>query len=141
MKRTWLSLLFIAGLASAASAQPVTFSKDVAPILQKACQNCHRPGAIAPMSLLTYNDVRPWARSIKQRVVGREMPPWYIDRHIGITKFKDDPSLTDAEIATIVKWVDAGAPAGNPGDMPKPRIRGRRQVAHAPDTAVTPPAA
>ena len=69
-----------------AASAPVTFSKDVAPILQKACQNCHRPGAIAPMSLLTYQDARPWARSIKQKVTAREMPPWYIDRHVGITQ-------------------------------------------------------
>jgi hypothetical protein len=100
----------------------VTFTKEVAPILQRACQNCHRPGAIAPMSLLTYEDARPWARSIKQKVVNREMPPWYIDRHVGITKFKGDPSLTDAEIATLTAWVDGGAPMGNPGDMPPPRV-------------------
>ena len=104
-----------------APAAPVTFSKDVAPILQKACQNCHRPGAIAPMSLLTYQDARPWARSIKQKVMSREMPPWYIDRHVGINKFKDDPSLSEAEIATIAKWVDQGAPAGNPSDLPAPQ--------------------
>jgi hypothetical protein len=127
MKRAALALVIAGALYPAMSAQQptalatVTFTKDIAPIFQKSCQNCHRPGAIAPMSLLTYNDVRPWARSIKQRVAGREMPPWYIDRHIGISKFKDDPSLSDAEIATIVKWVDAGAPAGNPGDMPRPR--------------------
>jgi hypothetical protein len=66
----------------------VTFTKDVAPILQRNCQQCHRPGSIAPMSLLTYQDARPWARSIKQKVVAREMPPWHIDRNIGITKFK-----------------------------------------------------
>src|SRR5437879_2386607 len=83
----------------------VTFTRDVAPILQKSCQNCHRPGSIAPMSLLTYEDARPWARSIKTKVTAREMPPWHIDRNIGLTKFKDDPSLTDAEIATIVAWV------------------------------------
>ena len=76
---------------------------------------CHRPGSVAPMSLLTYQDARPWARSIKQKVVAREMPPWHIDRNVGITKFKDDPSLSDAEIATIAKWVDAGAPHGQPG--------------------------
>ena len=91
MKRAMLSLLFVAGLSSTAFAQAVTFSKDVAPILQKACQNCHHPGAIAPMSLMTYQDARPWARSIKQKVSSREMPPWYIDRHIGVSKFKDDP--------------------------------------------------
>src|SRR5260221_8856408 len=122
MKRSLLSLLFVAAFSSAASAQAVTFSKDVAPILQKACQNCHRPGAIAPMSLLTYQDARPWAKSIKQKVASREMPPWYIDRHIGISKFKDDPSLTDIEIATITRWVDQGAAAGNIADLPVARV-------------------
>jgi hypothetical protein len=100
---------------------PVTFTKDVAPILQRSCQTCHRPGAIAPMALLTYEETRPWARSIKQKVANREMPPWYIDRHVGITEFKGDPSLTDGEIATITSWVDNGAPMGNPSDMPPPR--------------------
>jgi hypothetical protein len=106
---------------NAARTVAVTFTKDVAPILQRSCQNCHRPGAIAPMSLLTYEEARPWARSIKQRVANREMPPWYIDRHVGITEFKGDPSLTDNEIATITTWVDNGAPMGNPADMPPPR--------------------
>ena len=129
MKRAALTILLFASCYPAMSAQPpastpsapVTFSKDVAPILQKACQNCHHPGAIAPMSLLTYQDARPWARSIKQKVASREMPPWYIDRHIGVAKFKGDPSLTDQEIAIISRWVDQGAPAGNPADMPPPR--------------------
>src|SRR5690349_22529941 len=102
--------------------RPVTFSKDVAPILERSCQNCHRPGSIAPMSLLTYKDARPWARSIKDKVVRRQMPPWHIDRTVGITKFKDDPSLTEAEIATIANWVDQGSPEGNPADMPAPRV-------------------
>src|SRR5476651_359626 len=118
MRRALLSIFFVAGFSTAGFGQTVTFSKDVAPILQKACQNCHRPGAIAPMSLLTYQDARPWARSIKQKVSSREMPPWYIERHIGINKFKDDPSLTDAEIGIIANWVDQGAPAGNAADMP-----------------------
>jgi Copper type II ascorbate-dependent monooxygenase, C-terminal domain. len=127
MKRAALTIVLIAAFYPATSGQEasappsVTFSKDVAPILQKACQNCHRPGAIAPMSLLTYQDARPWARSIRQKVSSREMPPWYIDRHIGINKFKDDPSLTDAEIGIITKWVDQGAPAGNAADMPVAR--------------------
>lgn len=99
----------------------VTFSRDVAPILQRSCQNCHRPGSIAPMSLLTYKDARPWARSIQAKVVLRLMPPWHIDRNVGINRFKDDPSLSDAEIATISKWVDEGAPEGKPADMPPPR--------------------
>jgi hypothetical protein len=99
----------------------VTFSKDIAPIVQRACQSCHRPNNLAPMSFLTYKDVRPWARAIKEKVVRREMPPWFLDRNIGITKFKDDPSLTDAEIASIRAWVDGGAPEGNPSEMPPPR--------------------
>ena len=96
-----------------------TFTKDVAPILYRSCVRCHRPDEIAPMSLLTYNDARPWARAMKERTSKREMPPWFIDRTIGIQKYKNDPSLSDAEIATIAKWVDAGAPQGNPADMPQ----------------------
>jgi hypothetical protein len=95
-----------------------TFTKDVAPILVKSCVVCHRPGSIAPMSLLTYEDARPWARSMRQKVSQRDMPPWFIERNVGIQKFKDDPSLSDDEIATIVKWVDDGAVKGNPADMP-----------------------
>jgi hypothetical protein len=101
-----------------AAASQVTFTKDVAPILSRSCVRCHRPDEIAPMSLLTYNDARPWARAMKERVSKREMPPWFVDKTIGIQKYKNDPSLSDAEIATIVKWVDAGAPQGNPADMP-----------------------
>lgn len=97
-----------------------TFSKDIAPIFQKSCQSCHHPGSIAPMSLVTYQDARPWARSIKTKIVTRVMPPWHIDRNVGIQKFKNDPSLSDAEIATISSWVDHGAPEGNPADMPPP---------------------
>ena len=118
----WASTASAQGTGGAAAGQhPVTFTKDVAPILQKACQNCHRPGSVAPMSLVTYEDARPWARSIKQRVSTREMPPWYIDRTVGVKQFKDDPSLSDEEIAKIVGWADAGAPRGNPADMPPPR--------------------
>jgi mono/diheme cytochrome c family protein len=111
----------IGDVGAQAPASAPTFTKDVAPILQRSCQSCHRPGSVAPMSLLTYQDARPWARNIKQKVTAREMPPWHVDRNIGITKFKDDPSLSDAEIATIAKWVDAGAPQGNPADMPAAR--------------------
>jgi hypothetical protein len=101
---------------------PVTFTKDVAPILQRSCQHCHRPGSIGPMSLLTYEEARPWARSIKSRVTQRQMPPWHVDRHAGtIHKFKDDPSLSDAEVATISAWVDGGTLRGNTADMPPPR--------------------
>lgn len=109
-----------AGQSATGQAQ-ITFTKDVAPILQNNCQVCHRPGSIAPMSLLTYEDARPWARSIKQKVAVREMPPWFIDKNVGVQHFSNDRSLTDDEIATIVTWVDAGAPQGNPADMPPPR--------------------
>src|SRR5499427_9371519 len=107
------------------SSMDVTFSKDIAPILQRSCQNCHRPDGVAPMSLVTYDDVRPWARSIKLKTgLGPRagvMPPWYMEKNIGIQQFKDDPSLSDEEIAKIASWVDAGAPRGNPADMPPPR--------------------
>jgi hypothetical protein len=121
-------LMLLAGTASVAGAQAptparqVTFTRDVAPILQRACQSCHRPGSIAPMSLLTYEEARPWARAIKARVSARQMPPWHVDRTIGIRKFKDDPSLSDAEVSTIVGWADSGAPRGNATDMPPPRV-------------------
>ena len=103
--------------ATPAAAQ-ATFSKDVAPILYKSCVRCHHPDDIAPMSLLTYQEARPWAASIKNRVSRREMPPWFLDKNIGIQQYKNDPSLSEAEIGTIVKWVDSGAPQGNPADLP-----------------------
>jgi hypothetical protein len=104
-----------------ASKAEVTFTKDVMPILERSCQSCHRPGQIGPFSMLTYEDTRPWAKSIKQQVVQRNMPPWYIDKTVGVSHFKNDVSLSDQEIETIAKWVDAGAPKGNPADMPPPR--------------------
>ena len=96
-------------------AQPVTFSKDVAPIFQAKCQECHQPNSIAPMSLLTYQQARPWAVSIKERVASRQMPPWHIDRSVGVQKFKNDMSLTDEQVDTIVRWVDGGALQGEIG--------------------------
>lgn len=114
-------LLLAYSVTAVAVFAQATFTKDIAPIFQRACQNCHRDGSIAPMSLLNYKESRPWARSIKEKVVRRQMPPWHIDRNVGINKFKDDPSLSEAEIATISKWVDAGAPEGNASDMPAPR--------------------
>src|SRR3989454_2165937 len=98
----------------------VTFTKDIAPVLQRSCQSCHHPGGMAPMSLVTYEDVRPWARAIQRRTSLREMPPWFIERNIGIRRFKDDISLSDEEIAKIARWVDGGAARGNPADMPPP---------------------
>jgi len=119
---------FVAPEASAQAprAETVTFTRDIAPILQRSCQTCHRPDSIAPMSLITYEEVRPFARAIKQRTGLRSkrgsMPPWFIEREIGIQKFKDDISLSDREIETIAKWADSGAPQGNPADMPAPRV-------------------
>ena len=114
--------LAIPSVASAqgAAATPV-FTKDVAPILQEKCQACHRPGYIAPMSLITFEETRPWAQSIKARVVSRQMPPWHIDKTVGIQHFKNDRSLTDDEIATLVRWVDGGMPKGDAKDMPPPK--------------------
>src|SRR5689334_404730 len=111
--------LAIAGPAVAADApKPVTFSKDVAPIFQAKCQECHQPNSIAPMSLITFQDARPWARSIKERVVTRQMPPWHIDQSVGVQKFKNDMSLTKEQIDTIARWVDGGAIEGDPKDLP-----------------------
>ena len=105
--------------AQSRSAGPApTFTKDVLPILQRSCQGCHHPGTPAPMSLMTYVDVRPWARSIKQKTAKREMPPWHIDRSIG--EYSPDPSLSDEQIALLGAWVDAGAPEGRKADAPPP---------------------
>src|SRR5260370_31698314 len=103
-----LSMAAVVLLSTAAMAQDqVTFTKNVAPILQERCQVCHREGTVAPMSLLTYEQVRPWAKSIKAKVVAREMPPWFIDKNIGVQHFDNDASFTDQEIATIVKQLYA----------------------------------
>ena len=111
--------------AQTAAGSDVTYTKDIAPILQRSCENCHRVDGVAPMSLRTYEEVRPWARAIKQRTgIGPHagvMPPWYMEKNIGIQKFKDDPSLSDSEIAKVAKWADSGAPRGNPADMPPRR--------------------
>lgn len=104
--------------AQAPSAPPATYTRDIAPILQRACQNCHNPNGIGPMSLMTYEQVRPWARAIKLRTSRREMPPWFVEKHIGIQRFKDDTSLSDAEMDAITRWVDSGAPQGNRADLP-----------------------
>ena len=110
--------------AAGQTAMEPTFTKDIAPILQRSCQKCHRPDSLAPMSLISYEDTRPWARAIKYRTGLRDkmgvMPPWYIEKDIGIQEFKDDWSLSDAEIAAIARWADNGAPRGDPADMPTP---------------------
>jgi hypothetical protein len=104
----------------AAFADTPTFSKDVAPILFAKCSACHRPGAMAPMSLMTYEDARPWARAIQIKVTRREMPPWGADPAVG--RFRNDPSLTQAEIETIMRWADTGALEGRKADLPTPPV-------------------
>src|SRR5215470_10336018 len=110
------AVLSIGVSASGPPKASATFTKDVAPILFNRCIECHRTGEIAPMSLMTYQEVRPWAKSIRQRVVERSMPPWSADPHVG--KFANDPSLSQKEIDAIVSWADAGAPKGDDKDMP-----------------------
>ena len=109
-----------AALAAYAASAPsqITFNKDVLPIMQKRCQNCHRPGEVAPMSFLTYQDVRPWAKAIREAVLTRKMPPWFADPHYG--KFANDRSLNKDEIDTLVSWVDAGVREGDAKDAPAP---------------------
>jgi len=106
---------------NAQAANTITFTKDIAPIFQEKCQACHRADSMAPMSLVTYEETRPWAKAIRERVITRQMPPWHLDKTVGIQKFKNDRSLSDAQIDTIVKWVDAGAPRGDMKDMPAPK--------------------
>ena len=111
----------VLGGAAQAQAPDVTFAKDVASILQEKCEACHRTGQMAPMSLTTYAEVRPWARAIRTKVVAGDMPPWHMSKTTGIQKFVNDISLTTEQIDTIVRWVDAGAPLGNPDDLPPTR--------------------
>jgi hypothetical protein len=117
-----------AGVLSAAEAAvggpqgaPVTFAKDIAPIFQEKCEECHHKGTASPMSLSNYEESRPWAKSIKAQVVNRNMPPWSIDKSIGIRHFANDRSLSEKQIGTIVHWVDAGAPLGDKNDLPVAR--------------------
>jgi hypothetical protein len=123
----WGAVALVAGTvvalprAAQAADQKVTFSKDIAPIFQAKCQACHEPGSIAPMSLITFQEARPWAKSIRTRVASRQMPPWHIDKSVGVQKFKNDISLSDDQIDTIVSWIDQGALEGNPADLPKPK--------------------
>jgi len=124
--RAWATVIWIAGLltggtalaANVSRSGDVTFHKDVLPILQKNCQNCHRPGQIGKMPLLTYDETRPWAKAIKAAVLNHKMPPWFADPQYG--HFSNDRTLKPQEIATLVKWVDGGAVAGDPKDAPAP---------------------
>src|SRR5215216_4195420 len=119
---TCAGVLFVAlscllpSMSASDGKKSVTFAKDVAPIFLKNCAGCHRPGDVAPMSLLTYKEARPWARSIKEKVVTRAMPPWSADPHYG--EFSNDTSLSQPDIDTIVAWVDQGAKEGNMRDLP-----------------------
>ena len=112
------SLPVIGGAASGPSTDKVTFTRDVAPIFYNRCVECHRAGEVAPMSLITYNEARPWAKAIKQKVVDRSMPPWLAS--LENTHFKNDRRLFQKEIDTIAAWVEAGAPKGNDEDLPAP---------------------
>jgi len=112
-------LLPAAAFAQTAPSAP-TFTRDIAPIFQAKCEACHRPDQMAPMSLVTYEETRPWVKSIAARIGGRQMPLWHIDKTVGIQKFKNDRSLTDDQIDTILRWAAAGAPKGDPKDMPQP---------------------
>jgi len=130
--------------AQTSAPDQVTFTRHVAPILHRSCVNCHRPGSIAPMSLITYEDVRPWARAIKLKTSRppddpERMPPWFIEKNVGIQRFKDNPSPSDAEIALIGRWVDAGAPRGNPADMPAIHLPDRAWSIGTPDLIVSSP--
>jgi len=135
-----VTTIMISGQASGPQT-PVTFTKDVAPILQRSCQSCHRPGQMAPMSFLSYDEVRPWARAIKAKTANHEMPPWFMDQNVGIQKFKNDPSLSAKDIATLAKWADSGAPMGDAAELPKPKQfddTGTWQIG-TPDAIVTAP--
>jgi hypothetical protein len=114
------ALVVVPGSVSAQTAATVTYTKDVAPIFQNKCESCHRPDSIAPMSLQTFEEARPWARSIKDRVSTGNMPPWMIDKHVGIQHYKNDRSLNEKEVNTIVAWVNGGAVKGDAKDMPAP---------------------
>ena len=127
MRTIFRMTVMLAALAALAAAAPVgaqtadvTYARDVAPIFQQKCETCHRSGSMAPMSLVTYEEARPWARAIREKVANRIMPPWHLDQTVGIQEFENDISLSDDEIAAIVGWVDAGAPLGDPNDLPAP---------------------
>src|SRR5215472_10026415 len=132
-----LTLVSAAGMAAAPAA--VEFHKDIEPLLQAHCQTCHRPGEIGPMPLLTYDDARPWAKSIRQAVLTRKMPPWLADNNV--QHYSNDMSLSEAEIDTIKNWVDAGAPEGDPKLAPAPRMFVDGWNIGKPDMVVEMPAA
>src|SRR5262249_27122514 len=105
-------------VSAVAAPTAVTFNKDVLPVLQKHCQTCHRPGEVAPMSLLTYKDARPWAKAMKEAVLSKKMPPWFADPNVG--HFTNERKLSEGEVKALVSWVDAGSPEGDAKDAPPP---------------------
>ena len=119
------------------AADAPTYSRDIAPLLQKHCQNCHREGEIAPMSLLSYDDTHPWAASIKDAVVSGEMPPWHASPEVG--KWRNDPRMTPEEIDTFVRWVDADTPEGDSKDLPEPKQFTKGWRIGQPDLVLTMP--
>ena len=134
-QRPWAgpAILILAALAFVTPSQvaaqspdvgEVTFSRDIAPILQRSCQGCHNVSGVAPMPLVTYRQVRRWAGRMKEKTGIRDragaMPPWYVEKDIGIQHFKGDMSLSDQEILAIAAWADSGAPEGDPADLPEP---------------------
>src|SRR3954447_482685 len=115
--------LFVVSLALTAAPNTnrdtsVTYYKDVLPVLQARCQGCHRPGEAAPMSFLSYKETRPWAKAMKQAVLTKKMPPWFADPSVG--HFKNDRSLSQQEVNTLITWADTGAKEGNAKDAPAP---------------------
>ena len=148
MKYSSVALLCCLAAATAGAQQEqITFTKHVAPIVQQKCQVCHSPGSIAPMSLITYKDVKDYADEIKEYVGARVMPPWHIDKTVGVHDFKNDRSLSDQQISTILKWIASGMPQGRPEDMPPaPKFSDARvwelagQLGQQPDLVLKSPA-
>lgn len=132
-----LAACLIAAPAAAQPADAPTFSKYVAPVLYRACVTCHRSGGIAPMPLVTYQDARPWAKAIKQQVSTRQMPPWGADPHFG--RFKNDRSLSDAEIRIIAAWADQGAPKGDDAELPATPVFAENWSTREPDVVIEMP--
>src|SRR5438132_13977247 len=110
MLRSCLGLFMVTAATAATTSSPVTFNKDVLPILQRNCQGCHRPGQIGPMPLLSYQEARPWAKAIKEAVLTKKMPPWFADPRYG--HFSNERKLGQTEIETLSRWVENGAPEG-----------------------------
>ena len=128
-------VLFTTGMVEGSEKATVTYSKDVAPILNNNCVTCHRPGEIAPMSLMSYKEVRPWAKAIREQVVKRVMPPWFADPKYGV--FSNDCRLSDSDIKTIQTWAESGAAEGDRKDLPAPPTFTQGWTIGKPDVVVS----